>query len=104
MGGPRVSGFMCISVGGGRPAQGDPRVNVTGKRKRKKTAWAEQGVYLAQQARAKGKVGPRSLGIGPGKFSFIFIFPLSIPFSILSLILNFKHILDASNRNLNMTM
>jgi hypothetical protein len=46
-------------------------------------------------------VKPSSVPYSPF-FYFYFIF--SFPISIISLIMNFKHILDASNRNLSMTM
>jgi hypothetical protein len=47
------------------------------------------------------EVKPNSV---PYSLFFYFYFIFSFPISSLSLILNFKHILDASNRNLSMTM
>jgi hypothetical protein len=47
-----------------------------------------------------GEFGPR----GGFLFSFFILFWISFSISILSLILNFKHIFDTSNRNPSMTM
>jgi hypothetical protein len=103
-----VSGLVIPAVSGRH--QGTPRgasgsvvrKRLSGQRARGKHTRV-QVAGDAGWAGEDGQDGPKTKTTAHGTYSF-FLFYISFLISTLRLILNFKHVLDASNRNLSMTM